>query len=286
MKKAVLYARYSTDNQNEKSIEDQFRACERIAALEDLTVVCRFEDRGISGGTADRPGYQALLGLARSVVPAGTKNLAAFDVIICEDISRLWRSRSEYGPRSAELEDLGIHLVTGAGDDTRRDGWGLVLGIKSALAEYARKEISYRTKRGLEGKALAGSSTGGRCYGYSRPGVISEDQAHIVRAIYDRAGSGMSAKRIADYLNADGIPALAGGQWNPSSVDRILRNVRYTGRVIYGRQESTTSAANSRHKRRTARKGGPIVSRFDAAVQIVSQELFDQVQQKRACNRV
>lgn len=272
--RAVIYARYSTDNQNEASIEDQFRACERVAQSNDCTVVCRFEDRGLSGGTADRPGYQALLSLARA---------QAFDVIIVEDISRLWRSRSEYGPRSAELEDLGINLITGAGDDTRRDGYGLVLGIKSALAEYARKEISYRTKRGLEGIALAGKSTGGRCYGYSRPGVISEPQAAVIRMIFRMALDGMSAIRIALGLNSMGQRSATEKDWRPSSVDLILRNVRYTGAVIYGKTEGTTSAANSRHKRRKARTSGPIINRHDPALQIIPLQLFNEVQQKRRC---
>jgi len=122
--KAALYARYSTDKQRDASIADQFRECERVARAAGLDVVARFEDKGMSGGTADRPGYQALLTGARR------KN---FDVIVVEDISRLWRNRAEFGPRSAEFEDLGVHCVTAVGDDTRRDGWGLVIQIKQAV---------------------------------------------------------------------------------------------------------------------------------------------------------
>jgi site-specific DNA recombinase len=290
--KAALYARYSTDNQSEASIEDQFRTCERTAASNGLTVVCRFEDRGISGGTADRPGYQSLLTTARA---------GAFEVIVTEDISRLWRSRSEYGPRSAELEDLGIDIVTTVGDDTRRDGYGLILGIKQAIAENYRREISYRTKRGLEGKALAGQSTGGKCYGYDRCGTIDEAQALTVRRIFTLAADGFSAARIAETLSRsevipprakpygnfshfrDASQGIAGPSWQRSTVDAILRNVRYTGAVIWGRTESKTSAANSRHKARKARKDGPVVERFDAMRQIIDRELFDRVQQKRAC---
>ena len=62
---AALYARYSTDKQSEASVEDQFRVGEDIARRNGLTVVARYHDRAISGGTAKRPGYQAMLEAAR-----------------------------------------------------------------------------------------------------------------------------------------------------------------------------------------------------------------------------
>jgi site-specific DNA recombinase len=64
--RAVIYARYSTDHQREASIEDQIRGCERVAVSNGLTIVARFEDRCISGGTQQREGYQALLTAARA----------------------------------------------------------------------------------------------------------------------------------------------------------------------------------------------------------------------------
>ena len=84
--RAALYARFSTEKQSESSIEDQFRVCERIAEHEAFRVVARFGDRAISGGTADRPGYQAMFQAARR---------GECEVIVCEDSSRLWRELAE-----------------------------------------------------------------------------------------------------------------------------------------------------------------------------------------------
>ena len=64
--KAALYARYSNEAQSADSIEDQFRVCERLAERHGFTVVERFSDAAISGGTAERPGYQSLLAAART----------------------------------------------------------------------------------------------------------------------------------------------------------------------------------------------------------------------------
>ena len=114
--RCAFYARISTDKQRKESIDDQFAVCEAVAKREGFTVVARFSDKAISAGTAERAGYQAMLTAARD---------HKFDFIISEDISRLWRNRAEFGPRSAELEDLGIHWVSCVGDDTRREGWGM-----------------------------------------------------------------------------------------------------------------------------------------------------------------
>jgi DNA invertase Pin-like site-specific DNA recombinase len=128
--RAAIYARYSTDLQRKESIDDQFRACARLAAAQGFTVVYKLYDEAISGGTAGRPGYQSLLEAARR---------HEIEVVVVEDLSRLWRNRATYGQDSAELEDLNVHLITCVGDDTRRDGYGLVLGIKSAIAEHQRR---------------------------------------------------------------------------------------------------------------------------------------------------
>jgi DNA invertase Pin-like site-specific DNA recombinase len=266
--RAALYARFSTDLQREESISDQYRSCERVAHVHGLQISHRFSDEGISGGTAARPGYQAMLDAAR---------LGQFDLIIAEDISRLWRNRAEFGSRSAELEDCAINLVTCVGDDTRRDGW-MVVTIKLAIAEQARREISYRTRRGMEGLALARKSTGGRCYGY-RDGAIYGQEATVVRAIFVRRAAGASLGLIARTLPADRAPN--GMAWSRSTLQGILANRRYTGAVIWGARETIGGARDSKLKTRRMRSEGPIVKRHDPALAIISQELFESVQKNR-----
>lgn len=278
MTRAAIYARFSTDQQRETSIEDQIRSCRQVAQAGGLEIVSEFTDRGISGGTSERPGYQDMLQYARR---------GHFSVILAEDISRLWRSRSEYGPRSAELEDLGVHIVTCVGDDTRKTGYGLVLDIKQAMAEHARKEISYRTRRGLEGRALAGTSTGSRCYGYrsvsagKAPPVlaIDEEEAHVVRCIFQWCEAGVSMRSMASLLNEGGRPAPQGGRWGASTLASLLRNRRYLGAVIYGRTSVRTSAADSRRVARVMRPQ-PLVDRMDEGLRIISPELFERVQMR------
>jgi site-specific DNA recombinase len=250
--RAAIYARYSTELQNEESINDQFRACERVALAHRLDTVARFSDPGVSGGTDERPGYQAMLAAVRR---------GGIDIIVAEDISRLWRNRSSYGRDSAELEDLGCHLLTCVGDDTRRDGYGLVLGIKHAIAEQYRREVSYRTRRGMEGLALAGKSTGGKCYGYG-----SSAEAAVVVQIYRDFVSGRSAGQIAAHLNRSGTPGPRGPRWSYNAVKRVLANPRYAGQAIWGATVTKGGAQDSRRRRHVMRPEGPLVIRQTEAL--------------------
>lgn len=206
----------------------------------------------------DRPGYQGLLTAARA---------GDFDVIVVEDLSRLWRSRAEFGPRSAELEDLGVHLLTCSGDDTRRDGWGLMTSIKAAMAEHYRREISYRTRRGMEGLALAGKPTGGRCFGYDG-GSIDTIQAKVVRLIFAWE-SHASRRQIAARLNELGHSAPRGGAWGQSTVSAILANPRYRGTVVWGKTTTKRSAVDSRRTLKRMRSEGPLVVRAAPELAIV-----------------
>lgn len=294
--KAALYARFSTDKQRDASIDDQIRECERIAKSAGLDIVARFEDKGISAGTHQRPGYEAMLAAARA---------KQFEVIVTEDVSRLWRNRAEFGPRSAELEDLGVHCLTCVGDDTRRDGWGLVIQIKQAVAEHARREASYRTRRGMEGNAIAGKSTGGRAYGYlsaseSKTGQVEIDEAHaaVVRRIFEMYADGTCPRDIAAALNADRVPS-PGARWKRTArrrdakwlasaihgaADRgygILNNRRYIGIVTWGRSEWKRSAADSA-KRRAKMLAKPSHERFEERLRIVPQELWERAKRRQA----
>ncbi len=208
--RAALYARFSTEKQSEESVEDQFRVCERICEREGFDIVARFSDAAISGGTTQRPEYQQLLAAARR---------SEFAVIVAEDSSRLWRELSEQWRALKELQDLGIAVV-GHGLDTRREESKILLAVSGAMAEAYRDEIARRTRRGLEGRALAGKSTGGRAYGYvaardSTSGQIEVEptEAAIVRRIFELYADGVSPRGIASTLNAECVPS-PGAKWN------------------------------------------------------------------------
>jgi len=84
MTRAAIYARFSTDKQNERSAEDQAALCRAHAAAQGWQVVEAFADLAISGATRNRPGLNALLDQA-----------AGFDVVLAESIDRLSRDQED-----------------------------------------------------------------------------------------------------------------------------------------------------------------------------------------------
>lgn len=251
--RAALYARYSTNLQSEASIPDQFREGRRIAERHGFRVTAEFSDAAISGGTAHRPGYQAMLEAARR---------GELDVIVAEDTSRLWRNMAEQAPRLAELTDLGIAVVT-HDLDTRSEIAGMLGAMLGASSEHYRREIGRRTRRGLEGRARQQKTTGGRAYGYETVGdtlVVVPERAAIVREIFERFAGGESLRRIAADLNARGIPSpaahwqrrqrAADGKWRVSGLHSLMRNEIYIGRLVWNKSRWIRSAADSSKRRR------------------------------------
>ena len=301
---AALYARYSTDKQSEASVEDQFRVAEQIAARDGFTVVARFHDRAISGGTSKRPGYQAMLDAARQ---------REFVAIIAEDSSRLWRNMAEQAPRLAELYDLGIQVVT-HDLDTRSESSAVLGAVTGAMSEQYRKEIGRRTRRGLEGRALRKLPVGGRAYGYiaardsaTKQMEINAEQAAVVLRIFELYASGKTPRQIAQALNADHIPSPGAayrrsddgdnakrrdGKWLASVIHGdvtrgtgILNNPRYVGRVIWGRTRWQRGAADS-SIRLSRPATQPVIEHLDERMRIVPDELWKRVKGRQKSVRV
>ena len=298
--RAALYARYSTELQSADSIQDQFRVIQRLAEQHKFEIVERFSDAAISGGTSARPGYQAMLAAART---------GAFEVILAEDSSRLWRQLAEQWRAIAELTDLGVHVVT-KDVDTRSDNYKLLLSMHGAMADAYRDQIAYRTKRGLEGKARNQRSTGGRAYGYmsardSGTGdrEIHPEQAEVVRQIFQWYADGKSPRWIAGELNDRGVPS-PGASWNrtserlnakrrrgwvPTAIHGdakrgtgILHNTMYAGQVIWGRSVWKRSAADSKNRKwNMATDQAQVVRYTEERLRIVPQDLWDRVQARQ-----
>ncbi len=288
--RAALYARYSTDKQSENSIEDQLRECRKLADRNEFDVVAEFNDKAWSGGTARRPDYKNMLVAARA---------GQFDVIVAEDTSRLWRNLAEQSPRIAELQDLGIHVVT-HDLDTRQESAGILGAVNGAMSEHYRREIARRTRRGLEGLARAQRPTGGRSYGYiaatnspSGEREIDLEQAAVVVRIFQMYADGMSPRAIAEQLNEERVLspgskwnrtnrrragwALSGIAGNPKRRTGILNNELYLGRVIWNRFHWVRSAIDSSKRTGQENPREQWIVYDDKRLQIVDQKLWDRV---------
>lgn len=248
MNRASIYARYSTDRQDARSIDDQIRRCRAYADGHGLALAGTYADAALSGAHRDRPEMQRMLADAER---------GAFAVVLVDDLSRL--SRDLGNTWRIVFEELAAHgvrvidVTTGMASDGA--GARLTFGAMALVNDTFLQLVRAETHRGMEGRAIAGFSTGGRTYGYAsvaeesppdpehprRRLVVDEVEATVVRAIFRAWVEGKALKAIAAQLNSDGIAAphdrgngnKIGRGWPHSTVRAILANERYTGRVTW-----------------------------------------------------
>lgn len=149
MRRAAIYARYSTDLQSEASIADQVRLCRARCEREGWQVVAVHEDAAISGAVVNsRPGVQALLATVRA---------GLVDVVVVEHLDRLSRKQSHLAAMFEELRFLRVELVTAGGQAVDI----VQVGVHAMLGALALQQIAEKTRRGMEGVVRSGRNGGG-----------------------------------------------------------------------------------------------------------------------------
>ena len=234
IKKAVIYARFSSAKQTEQSIEGQLRICHAYAKDNDFVVVKEYIDRAKSARTDQRPAFQQML---------YDSYTNAFDIVIVYALDRFARDDGDHGTDKRILQRNGVLLLSATqqiginADGTENLGGILTEGIYVAIAKYYSRELSQKIRRGqrecVEKRCTLGALPP---YGYivrDKKYYIDEQKADIVREIFKLYIAGQGATAIAKNLNARGIKNSKGNDFQDTHVMKILRNPRYTGRFTY-----------------------------------------------------
>ena len=241
--RVALYARYSSDNQRDASIEDQLRQCRERAAREGWTIVESYSDRAISGASMIRSGIQSLLADAQA---------GRFDMVLSEALDRISRDQEDVAGVFKRLRFAGVTIFTLSEGEINE----LHVGLKGTMNALFLKDLAIKTHRGIRGRVEAGKIGGGNAYGYrvvhqldarGEPirgeREIVEEQAEIVRRIFREYVAGKGPQRIAADLNRDGIPSPTGKRWNDTTIrgnriisSGILNCELYIGIIRWNRQ--------------------------------------------------
>ena len=153
MTKAVIYARYSSHNQREESIEGQLRECNSFASHNDMEIVAEYIDRAISGGTDDRPEFQ------RMIRDSDRKN---FDAVIVYAIDRFARNRYDSATYKMKLKKNGVKVYY-AKQSIPDSPEGIILeSVMEGYAEYYSENLAMHIKRGQRENALQCKVVNGR----------------------------------------------------------------------------------------------------------------------------
>lgn len=299
MKRVVMYARYSTENQSERSINDQFRNCERYAEKENWMVVGKYFDEAITGAVSKRPDYKRLMQDAEKGV---------FEILLIDDLSRFARDDLEMKISLRKLMAWGIRVIgVSEGYDTTNKGHKIHAGMRGIMNEMYIDDVRDKTHRGLTGKVLDGFSSGGRCYGYKslpiehdikkdehgRPLIIAskraidEEEAKWVRRIFEWFGDGRSARWIAGELNRLCIASSRGGTWSASAIHGVaakqtgmLNNPTYIGKVVWNRRQWLKDPESGK-RRYIQRPMEEWIEQEHPELRIVSDELWQDVQKRK-----
>jgi DNA invertase Pin-like site-specific DNA recombinase len=288
----LIYARYSSQLQNPRSVADQLADCRTRARAEGWQVVGEFHDSEISGaaGLAEtqRPGIAALLARLES---------GGIDQVLTEHTDRIARHQGDAYAVRERIEHAGARLFTlmqGVVDEIT----GTIQGLFDAKQ---RKDLGHRVRRGHKGNITQGRAASGVAYGYRKVAKlddrgepirgqreIDEEKAAIVLRVFEEYAGGRSPRQIAGDLNAEGIPAPRGGIWRSSTIVGhrgsgfgVLANPIYIGQLIYGRSKSVT---DPRTRRRAMRRGDGEITSGDAPhLRIVDDALWQAVQDQIEC---
>lgn len=274
--RVAAYARVSTDsNEQLISLETQKNHYERyIKARPDWEYAGLYYDEGVSGTSmAKRDGLLRML---------DDCDKGLIDYIIVKSISRFSRNTVDSIETVRRLCEKGIYIFFEEENiDTGKMEGELLLSILSSLAESESHSIAENNKWSIQKRFQNGTfKIGYTPYGYDNVNgqmVVNEEQAVIVKEIFDAVLSGKSPGVIARELNARGVSSKRGGTWTGHTVNGMIRNEKYTGDVIM--QKTYTDDRFNRHVNRGERTQylardhhEPIISHeaFEAANAIIN----------------
>lgn len=228
---AVIYARFSSHNQREESIEQQVAECRAFAAANNLTVVDVYADAAISGRSDRRPQFQRLRRDAAKKI---------FDTIIAYKSSRIARNMLNALNFEVEMTKNKVNVLYAKEEFGNTAAGRFALRTMMSVNQFYSENLGEDIKRTQADNAQQCKANGPAPFGYKSGAdgrfEIDEPSAEIVREIYARVSAGETNAAIIRDLNARHIKTRLGNAWGKSSLQAILGNERYLGIYIFNDQ--------------------------------------------------
>jgi site-specific DNA recombinase len=232
--KALVYARFSSNNQNEGSITAQLRAIQEYSHKNGIIILHEYVDEALSGTTDNRPQFLQMI----DDVTAGRYEV---DLILVHKLDRFARNRYDSAIYRHELQKKNVRLI--AVDQPLDDSpEGIILtSLLEGMAEYYSKNLSREVKKGMRENALQAKHRGGRPpLGYdvdreTMKYVVNPQEAEAVKLIFKMAVEFHSMMEISQELNRRGYRSKLGRPFPKHSIHDILENPKYAGNYVANR---------------------------------------------------
>ena len=223
MKTAVIYARYSSSNQTEQSIEGQLRVCHEFAERENILILDTYIDRAMTGTNDNRADFQRMI---------KDSSKREWNYVIVYKLDRFSRDKYATAVHKKTLKDNGVKLLSATEciPDTPE---GIIMeSLIEGMGQYYSEELSQKVRRGMNETRQKGNFTGGHLlYGYSvenKKVIIDEEKAEIVRYIFEQYSVGVYVEDIIADLTAKGV-YNRGKPFARNTVYKMLKNEKYSG---------------------------------------------------------
>ena len=238
MEKAVIYARYSTDKQTYQSIEGQIRDCETFAKNVGLVVINKYIDEAITGKKDTRPDFQRM-------IKDSEKRL--FQYVIVYQLDRFSRDKYDSAHYKHALKKNGVKVLSAKENISDAPEGILMEAMLEGMAQYYSAELSRKVKRGMYESFLKGYVLANAPYGYDAVPVevgkrakrheVNEQEAEIVRGVFNDYAGGKSVLEIKDDLDARKIKNKRGVPFAVNSILNMLNNYRYIGTLTFNGEQ-------------------------------------------------
>lgn len=227
--KAAIYTRVSSDEQIEGfSLSGQLTELQSYCIKNNIEIYNSYSDEGISGTKEDRPAFQKMITDAEKKL---------FDVILVHKFDRFARKVEISQRIKSRLKKANVNVISITEPIEDSPIGFFQEGLLELLSEYFIKNLSNEIKKGQKQRAMEGHHHGVVPYGYrTKDGLayIIEDEAKVVREVYDLYLQGWGYSKIAKHLNYSDIKTMTGKQWQHHQIYRILQNPVYCGYVVLG----------------------------------------------------
>lgn len=278
-KRVAAYARISVEKgRTTHSLSSQIsRYSKLIQSNPEWEYAGVYADKAVSGTSKDRPEFTRLLDDAKS---------GEIDIILTKSISRFARNTVDLLETVRELKDLGVEIrFEKENINSLSEDGELMLTLLASFAQEEARSISENVKWGIRKNFQKGIGNSFHIYGYRWTGtefVVVEEEAEIVRLIYDNYLNGISAEKTEKQLAKMGIKSYTGGPFKASSVRTILKQERYTGNTLFQKTYIDTFGSG-----KTKYNYGELPQYYaeDTHPAIISEEIFRKVQETRLHKR-
>lgn len=279
IRKAALYARFSSDNQRTESIDAQVRAMKSYCQSQHWQVVATYVDEARSATTDNRPDFQKMI---------DDSNKGIFDIVLVHKLDRFARNRYDSAIYKSKLKKnhVSIFSVLERIDDSPESV--MMEAMLEGMAEYYSKNLSREVMKGMNETALQCRHTGGiPPLGYDldsdRRLKINVHEAQAVKIIFEMFDKGHGYSDIIQTLNELGHKTKRGCIFGKNSLYEILRNEKYTGTYVFNRSSSRDD--NFKRNNHKSKNNDSMIRIENGCPQIIPFDLFERVRQRMEENK-